>query len=105
MVVTPQLNLLITRAEVDRIEFNRYSWKTEDQWVFRVSVTLYAGAQEVTNLMLSSDTDFNNIKYIELDDETRKALNKILLVISRNANISLAKIGRQIQEPVEIERK
>jgi hypothetical protein len=103
MVIAPQLNLLITRAEVNRIEFNKCSWRAENQWIYSVSVMLFAGSQNVTSLTLSSDVEFDSIKYIEFDDETRKSLNNILTVISRNANISLARISRQIKEPVEVE--
>ncbi len=99
MVVVPQISLLITKAEVESLEFTK---NYKEEWQFRVSIQLYAGIKPVTRMYLRSDTDFDDINYIEFDDKTRGVVERLLKYVGENANISLTKLSKQIKEAEEV---
>jgi hypothetical protein len=95
-MVESSLNLLITRAEVRDINFRKdYSG---EGYHIQVEIVLYAGAQKVTSMYLTSNADRTDVNFIEYDRTMEKAVESVVKRIKSNANISLQRVGRQLEE-------
>ena len=102
--VETSLNLLITRAEVEDIAFIK-GYSKDSPHHLRVEIKLYAGANMLTSMYLSSNEDISSPKYIAMDGTIDVLLQQVLESIKRNANISLERVGRNIEAPVEEEEE
>ena len=92
--VEESISLLITRAEMEDVMFRRlYS----GGYYLQVEIALFAGAKELTTMYLSSNGDQSEPDYIDFDGSMQNALDKIVARIKTNANISLERVGRQIE--------
>ena len=92
--VEDSIRLLITRAEVQDVMFRKHY---NGGYYLQVEIGLFVGAKKLTTMYLSSNGDQSDPDYIDFDGTMQNSIDRIVARIKTNENISLERVGRQIE--------